>query len=127
MGNKTVLSKMKLAIVGSRNFNNSPEFSLIVGDWIRENGPPLEIISGGAAGVDTLAEHFARGNNIPFIIYPADWQRYGKSAGHRRNTQIIDHSTHLLALPGPRSIGTWDSIRKAQAKGIPLTINQVRD
>jgi SLOG family YspA-like protein len=105
---------MKLAIVGSRNYDNYDNFKVIVDQYLDKNGIPLEIISGGCKGVDKLAEKYARELDIPFKSFEADWNKYGRSAGPLRNTQIIEYCTHVLALPTKGSVGTLDTIRKAQ-------------
>ena len=51
---------MKIAIIGSRN--------LIVNDLERYLPKhTTEIVSGGAMGIDTCAEKYAKENNIPFV------------------------------------------------------------
>lgn len=114
-----------LGIVGSRNFVDYIFFNEKVNEWITNYGKPDKIISGGALGIDTLAEKYAKEKNIPFVCFPADWKKYGKSAGPKRNAQIINSSTHLIAFPGPQSTGTLNSIKLAQIKKINTTIINV--
>ena len=38
-----------------------------------------EIVSGGASGVDKLAEEYAFLHQIPFKLFQADWEKYGKA------------------------------------------------
>ena len=116
------MTEIRLAIVGSRDYNNYDSFKIIVDKYISEIGKPIEIVSGGAKGVDSLAERYAQENNIPMRVFQADWQQYGKSAGPRRNTEIIENSTCVLALPAVNSVGTFDSITKAQILKKPLKI-----
>ncbi len=62
----------KLAIVGGRDFNNYEAFEKIVKKYIKEdlgNVYPDFIVSGGAEGVDTMAEIFASLYDIETIIY----------------------------------------------------------
>ncbi len=105
---------IKLAIVGGRDYTNYEHFKTIVNDFVTEIGVPNEIISGGAKGVDTMASMWAKEHNIPIIELKPDWNKFGKRAGILRNTDIIDASTHVLALPTSKSIGTHDSINKAK-------------
>jgi predicted Rossmann fold nucleotide-binding protein DprA/Smf involved in DNA uptake len=46
---------MKLAIAGYRGFSDYERFKRELVLFIEEYGKPLEIISGGAVGTDTLA------------------------------------------------------------------------
>ena len=57
-----------------------------------------EIVSGGASGVDTLAEEYANLYQIPFKLFPADWEKYGKAAGPIRNQQMAEYGNVLLAF-----------------------------
>lgn len=110
---------MKLAIVGGRTFNDYEKFKAIVKEYIEEYETPETIISGGAEGVDTMAEWYAREYHIPLVVLKPNWYpegKYNHRAGLDRNTDIIDAATHVLALPTVISRGTHDSIRKAQEK-----------
>ena len=106
-------SEIKLGIVGYRKFKDYNKFSTIVDDYIKEIGVPVLIVSGGAKGVDTMAEEYAKEHNIPTQIFYPDWDKYKKKAGLMRNTDIIKASTHVLALPNEKSVGTFDSMTKA--------------
>ena len=105
---------MILSIVGTRDYTNYDNFKNIVNKYIEEVGIPQEIVSGGAKGVDTLAEIYAHEHNIPIKIFKPDWSKFGRAAGILRNTDIINYSTHVLALPNEKSVGTIDSINKAK-------------
>lgn len=104
-----------LAIVGCRSYSDYETFKIIINNYIDEIGAkPDTIISGGAKGIDSMAEKYAKENNIPVNIFHADWDKYGKIAGILRNTDIIKSSTHVIALPSKKSVGTYDSINKAK-------------
>lgn len=104
---------MKLAIVGSRNFNNQEYFNNIIDQFIETNGVPSMIISGGASGADTLARNYAITRNIQLIEHMADWSK-GRGAGPERNTKIVNDCDIMIAFPSNESKGTFDSIRKCQ-------------
>jgi hypothetical protein len=116
-----------LAIVGGRDYNDYNTFKTIVDNYINEITPesyPDFIVSGGAKGVDSLAENYALEHNISMKIYKPDWSK-GKRAGLERNTDIINISTHVLALPTKNSRGTYDSINKAKQQNKILKIVNV--
>ena len=48
------------------------------------------IANGMARGVDTDAYQAAKNCGIDIFEFPAEWDKYGKSAGHRRNRQMLD-------------------------------------
>jgi len=90
----------KLAIVGSRDYCDYDNFKIHVDQYITSIGIILEeIVSGGAKGADSLAERYAKEHGIKMVIYEPDWESYGKKAGIMRNTDIINHATHVIAFP----------------------------
>lgn len=56
------------------------------------------VISGGASGADTLGEKYAKERNLRVERYNADWKKYGKSAGYRRNKQMAEVGNALIAF-----------------------------
>jgi len=102
---------MKLAIIGSRGFNDYELVKKVLSDYKEK---VTLVISGGAKGADTLGEKWANDNNIKTLIYPAEWDKYGKKAGHIRNTDIINSCDFCIAFWDGKSTGTQDSIKKAK-------------
>lgn len=110
----------KLAIVGSRNFNNYDLLLKYMGLFLFED---IEmIISGGAMGADSLGERYAKYYHIPTTIYKPEWGKYGKSAGFIRNQMIVDNCDMVLAFWGGESRGTADTIEKAKKAKKPTFI-----
>lgn len=83
------------------------------------------IISGGARGVDTLAIELAKELLLPFKVYPAEWNIYGKSAGYRRNVVMADHCNYLLSVWDGKSRGTLHMIEICKTRYIPTFIHYV--
>jgi len=81
------------------------------------------ILSGGASGADELGEKFARRNKIPLETYPADWNRWGKSAGYRRNAEMADNAEALIALWDGKSKGTANMIDLAKRKHLKVYVH----
>jgi hypothetical protein len=110
---------MKVAVIGSRSFNDYDEVKKTLKDIVI-----TLIVSGGAKGADTLGERYADENNIPKKIFFPDWKKYGKKAGFIRNTEIINEADLVVAFWDGESNGTKDSIKKAkeQNKKIVLKI-----
>lgn len=117
---------MYLAIVGGRDFNDYSRFSKIVDDYIRLIGvQPSVIVSGGANGVDSMAERYAREHEIHTLIFKPEYEKYRRAAPLKRNTQIIETASHVLALPTKTSRGTYDSINKAKKLGKIISVLEV--
>lgn len=81
-------------------------------------GQPIEVVSGTAKGVDQLGERWARERGFEITHFPADWKRHGRAAGYRRNTQMAERATHLIAFWDGKSRGTMHMVRIAREKGL---------
>lgn len=103
------MPKIKLAVVGSRSFN---DYSFLCEKL--KQFDISEIISGGAKGADELAKQYAKENNINYREFLPDWENYGKSAGYRRNSLIINDSNEVVAFWNGESKGTKHSIELAE-------------
>lgn len=115
------MKTVRLAIVGGRDFQDY-EF---MKTKLAELGKKLQIVlvvSGGARGADTLGERWADENGIPKNIFPALWDKYGKSAGFRRNRDIVAGSDAVAAFWDGKSRGTENTIAIARAAGKPVYI-----
>jgi len=109
---------MRLATVGGRDFDN---YSLVK-YWCDAFRYNLHIISGGAKGADSLGKKYASERFLPYSEYPAEWSKYGKSAGFLRNQTIVDNCDMVLAFWDGKSRGTADTISKAKKGKKPTFI-----
>jgi hypothetical protein len=81
-----------------------------------------EIVSGGAKGADTLGEQFAQTHNLPCKIFPADWKKYGRAAGPKRNAQMAEYANYGVALWDGKSRGTANMIKRMDGRVFVWTI-----
>jgi hypothetical protein len=116
---------MHLAIVGYRGFTDETVFMETMQAFVAKYGLPELVVSGGAAGADTMGELWAAICGIPTRILTPDWRRYGRAAGLMRNTDIVAACTHMVAFPSIHGKGTQDSIRKAQQAKKVVVIKNV--
>jgi len=94
---------MKTIIAGSRNITAAKS----VEDAIKESGFEItEVVCGSARGVDTLGELWAKANKIPVRYFPAEWKKFGLSAGHKRNAQMAEYAEALILVWDGRSKGS---------------------
>lgn len=115
------MNYLKLAIVGSRTFN---DYGLLV-KFIKENYDITDIdtiVSGGARGADSLGEKFAHEFNKQLKIFPAEWDKYGKRAGYIRNVLIIDECDECVCFWDGQSRGTKHDIELCEQKNKPCKI-----
>lgn len=112
---------MDLAVVGGRGVNDYSVVENILTEFITKNGPPKRIVSGGANGVDSHAARYAREHGIELKEYFPNWS-LGRYAPLKRNTTIVENASYVIAIPDSKSTGTYDTIRKAKERGIPVEI-----
>lgn len=113
---------MKTIIAGSRDATNY--VSLIKA--VKDSGFTIStVVSGGARGADKLGEQYAKRNNIPLQIYRANWDAYGKRAGHIRNRQMAECSEALIALWDGKSKGTQNMINTAKELNLKVFVYYV--
>ena len=111
---------MKLAIVGSRDFNDYDKVIYHVSEYFGLGADGLggnyitEVVSGGANGADALGKKLAKEYSIKYTEFPADWDTHGKAAGYIRNEQIIKNSDKVIAFWDGKSKGTMHSINLAR-------------
>lgn len=101
--------KKRLAVVGSRTIT---DYNFVKGLLDKQKDNISLIVSGGAKGVDTLAEQWANENEIPTKIFLPDWNTYGSKAGYMRNVFIIKECDICLAI--------WDGVSKGTTHSVNL-------
>lgn len=111
----------KVIVAGSRGFN---DYDLLKSklDFYLSKCSNVEIVSGTCYGADKLGEQYAIKHNLPIKQFPADWNRYGKSAGYIRNSQMADYANACVVFWDGKSRGTQHMINLARAKGLALRI-----
>ena len=114
---------MKTAIIGSRLSSNT-DIEYIAGKLPTNC---TGIISGGAKGIDTVAEKLAEKLNIPLTIYEPDYTEHGKTAPLKRNIQIIENADIVLAFWDFKSRGTANTIVECLKRQIPVRIYRLKD
>lgn len=88
---------MKLLVVGSRSITDF--------DISRYIPPNVDtIISGGACGIDSLAEKYADMHRISKYILRPRYDLYGHAAPLKRNEKMVDMADEVLII--------WDGISK---------------
>lgn len=121
---------MKIAIVGSRKFQ---PLQLVTDYVIKLNqtrnqtdgstgGTTLEIVSGGAIGVDETAVEAAKTLGIPYKEFLPDYITYHLAAPIMRNDKIVEYCDELVAFWDGTSKGTRYTINRAKWQGKKVTI-----
>lgn len=113
----------RVVVAGSRNFQDK-ELLFSKLDFFLQNQRPekIEIVSGMAKGADTMGEEYARARGLKIKRFPAEWDRFGKSAGYRRNEQMATYADALVAFWDGHSPGTRHMISLCREKGIQVRV-----
>lgn len=109
---------MKIAIIGSRSITMAN-----IDAYVSNND---EIVSGGAAGVDSCAANYARRKGLKLTEFLPQYDKYGRAAPIVRNKEIVDYADKVVAFWDGRSKGTLFVIKYAQKTGTPCIIVRVK-
>ena len=110
---------MKILVTGGRDYADYEYLSGVL-DGIHSLTGIDMIIEGGARGADSLARKWAITNYIPFKTYEADWKKYGKSAGHKRNRRMLDDSKADMVVAFSGGVGTAGMVAYAWENLVPV-------
>lgn len=109
---------MRLLVCGGRDFEDWDLFKDSMTELVKD--VDHVIISGRAKGADTMAQAWAKYRGYQFEGYLADWEAYGKAAGHMRNKRMLDegHPDLVIAFPGGK--GTANMVEQATKAGVKV-------
>lgn len=128
----------RIIIAGGRDFT---DYELLRKESLRAvretfgkvNKEDVWIISGRARGADSLGERFAKEFDLNLKYFPANWDKYGKAAGFRRNEEManycrglnetdVDVKNMVLCFWDGKSKGTHHMIEIAKNKKMNVKI-----
>lgn len=101
------------------------DFDTVYNTLKRIQRDDIVIVHGAARGADRMSYVVAEGLEMSVEAYPANWVKYGKSAGPIRNQKMLDTGIDLVIAfhdDISRSKGTKDMIEKAIRSGVPVQI-----
>lgn len=112
---------MKIVVGGSRQCTTAAllERAIETSPW---KGQVTQVIQGGATGVDELARKWAELRGIEVVTIVAEWNKYGRAAGPRRNRAMIrEHAPDgVIVVWDGRSPGSASLVREARRAGVPV-------
>jgi hypothetical protein len=115
---------LKVIVAGSREFNDYQKLRETLDRLLYRYQPAeVEIVSGGANGADKLGERYAKEKGCLLKIFPVsptDWERYGKSAGYRRNVQMAEYADSCVVFWNMKSRGAKHMIDIAEQRKLNL-------
>jgi len=105
--NSTIKRIVEIESAKNPDFNPRIDISLSIGD---------------ADGADELARIWAVKNQLNYTVHVAKWKVFGKSAGHRRNPDIIAPADYVVAFYDGESSGTAGGIEYAKKREKKLKV-----
>ena len=118
---------LRIITCGSREIFMYDEHSKFL-DYLHEKYNIIEIIQGGAMGVDSVSKLWAMKNGIDLVEFPLNTSK-GKSCGPRRNARMLSylrsqdvyktaHKIAVIAFPGTE--GTEDMKARATKADVKI-------
>ena len=109
---------MKLLVAGSRSIK---EYDL---QGLVPEGVTL-IITGGASGIDEIAEEYADKKRISKLVLRPRYDLYGKAAPLKRNEEMVEICDMVLVIWDGRSRGSRYTIEQAKKMGKQVTVRRI--
>jgi len=114
----------RVLVCGGRNYHNRDMVNTILNQAHADRNFTA-LIHGAAMGADRLGFWWALAHQrgypaFEILGFPADWERYGGSAGAIRNSQMLKEGQPDLVIAFPGGRGTADMIEKARRHGIEV-------
>ncbi len=102
---------MKIIVAGGRDFipNDSHREWLLN---ILKKTEATHIVCGMARGADMFGYQIAKELGLEVLEFPADWDRFGKSAGYKRNIEMAEIADGCILFPGGKGTQHMRDIAK---------------
>jgi len=108
---------LRVLVCGGRDYSDAKAAYAVL-DKLNSFRKIEGVIQGSARGADLLGKMWALSRRVPCYAFPADWERYGKSAGPIRNQQMLDEGKPDLVIAFPGGRGTADMVRRSKSRGV---------
>lgn len=116
----------RLVVAGVRYFDDYLLLSKEMDEYRTQYSNSLIIISGCADGADKLGERYASEHNLTVERYPAEWDKYGKSAGPIRNERMAKVADAVIVFWDGESKGTQSMIECAKRANKPCKVVEIK-
>lgn len=114
------VSAMRIVVCGSRSWRDRSAVEAALKRLPRGS----QVVHGDARGADRMAGSVAERLGHFVARMPAEWTRYGKSAGMRRNEQLLTcvRPDLVIAFWDGSSRGTHNMIDRARRAGVRVRV-----
>lgn len=114
-------SQITVLACGGRNYLDRDRVWLVL-DRVHARYAVAMLVHGAARGADTLAADWAADRGVPAKAFLADWNTFGKSAGARRNKEMLNIGKPHLVVAWPGGPGTRHMVGLARVAGVPTLL-----
>jgi hypothetical protein len=121
--------QLRVLICGSRDWQDKRRIGRYLDDLLAAEclePKNLVVIHGACKGADHHAGMEAKGRGCQVIEFPANWSKFGFSAGPKRNQQMLTEGKpdRVVAFHADweNSKGTRDMINRSRFHGLPVEI-----
>jgi hypothetical protein len=123
------MKRMHVIVAGSRTVDDydyvARSLNNVLGD---EPDVQIVIISGTAKGADSMGAKWANLTaGISLVEMPAQWDKYGKAAGYRRNQDMATIASHVIVFWDGKSRGAKHMIDIAKKLELPCRVLPAHD
>lgn len=115
----------RVIIAGGRDFKDYELLEQTMDHLLSNVHEEIVVVCGMASGADTLGERYAKSKGYEVHYYPANWEKYGRAAGPRRNEQMAQNADALVAFWNGSSRGTKSMIDLAYRYGLKVRIKRI--
>lgn len=130
------MKEIRIIVAGGRDFKDNNLLSNTIKEYLEDidgigianSSKQIKFVSGTARGADVLGEQFAHTYGYDVIRFPADWDKFGKSAGYKRNAEMAKFASEdgnkgiLIAFWDGKSKGTKHMIDLAKRYGLDVHV-----
>ena len=112
----------RLLMTDSRTWTDIPPIEQALAVILDRHPEGVVLVHGACPrGADAIAADAARTSGYQIEAHPADWRRFGRAAGYRRNAEMIALGADVCAafIRGG-SPGSTSAVRLARVAGIPV-------
>ena len=101
---------VKIGVVGSRSFTDYARLEKTL-DALDLSCADVVVSGGCPQGADALAVRYASERALELKVFPALWQKYGRSAGIIRNRELVKYCDFVVLFWDGISRGTGSTLR----------------
>lgn len=119
----------RIVIAGCRNYKDYDEAKEYIDTVIKRirKEYTLIFVSGGCTGADKLGERYAKENGYKVELYTAQWEKYGKRAGPKRNKLMAQIGDYIICFWDEKSKGTKSMINFSKQLNKPIRIKYINN